>query len=121
MYETEFCKVEYLGARNAVLCRWKKRCSAEDYRSPLEFGLNLIREHQASLWITDTTHGFESAAEDTQWLLETFIPDAVGTSCDAVAFIIAEGSPLQEEIAQQSAALSHHFRVQTVRRLDEVR
>jgi hypothetical protein len=73
-FETEFCKVTYLEKQNAVLCEWQQFCQGKDYRQPLEFGLNLLLRTGATTWITDTTNGFENEIEDTQWLLEEFLP-----------------------------------------------
>jgi len=120
MLETEFCKIEYLAGHNAIFCQWKKCCNAESYRGPLEYGLQLIHKHNASTWITDTTNGFESAPEDTQWLIETFIPKAIDSPCKRIAFIIKEDSPLQEEIELQGTALSQYFKVQKVDSLEKV-
>jgi len=121
MFETEFCKIAYLEDHNAVLCRWKKRCSFEDYRTPLESGLQLINDKEASMWITDTTNGFESVPEDTEWLIETFMPKVIGSPCKTITFIIQEESPLKEEIEQQEKALSQFFKVQKIKTLNEIR
>jgi len=120
VFETEYCKVKYLENQNAVFCQWKQFCNSENYRKPLEFGLKLINEHNASTWITDTTNGFESGPEDTLWLIETFMPKAIDSPCKSIAFIIEEDSPLKEEIEQQSAALSQYFKVQKVDSLEKI-
>ena len=120
MVETEFCRIEYLERQNAILCQWKKFCRAENYRKPLEYGLKLIYEHNASTWITDSTDGFESEPEDTQWLLETFIPKAIDSPCKRIAFIMKEDSPLKEEIEQHGTALSQYFIVQKVDSLEKI-
>ena len=73
------------------------------------------------LWITDTTNGFESVPEDTQWLIESFMPKVIGSSCKTITFIIKEDSPLKEEIEQQEKALSQFFKVQKVDRLNVIR
>ena len=118
MLETEFCKVQYLEKYNAVFFQWKKFCTSDDYRTPFEFGLNLINEKNATTWITDTTNGFENEQEDTQWLLENFIPKTIKSSCDTIVFIIKENSPLKNEIDAQSKALSEYFNVQQVQSMD---
>jgi hypothetical protein len=120
VFETEYCKVEYLKKQNAVYCRWKKRCNSQNYRAPFEFGLKLINEHHASMWITDTTNGFENEPDDTRWLFDAFIPKVIASSCESIAFIIQEDSPLEEEIEQQEAGLSQYFKVQKVNSLEEV-
>lgn len=120
MFESEYCKVEYLKNKNSIFCQWKKFANVENYRAPLEFGLKLINKHCASTWITDTSNGFENEPEDTQWLIETFMPKVIDSSCKNIVFVIQENSPLNEEIAQQSIALSQSFNVRTVSSLGEV-
>lgn len=118
MFESEFCKIEYLKKYNAVFCQWKKFCKADDYRTPFEFGLKLIEEKNATVWITDTKNGFENEPEDTKWLLEDFIPKAVKSSCETIIFIIQNNSPLKNEIDEQIKALSLYFDVKQVESLD---
>ncbi len=93
MYTSEFCQVAYLEGLNAVLCKWKKFCQRNDYREPLEYGLELINEKKPTVWITDTNDGFESTEEDTKWLLENFIPKTIASSVKKVIFIIKDDSP----------------------------
>jgi len=118
MFETKFCNIKYLEKHNAVFCQWKQFCKENDYREPFEYGLKLINVKNATIWITDTTNGFENESEDTQWLLETFIPKTTESSCDAIVFIIKEDSPLKDEIDGQTKALSQYFTVRQIERLE---
>lgn len=120
MFESEFCKVEYIEKYNAVFCQWKKFCKLDDYRNPFEFGLNLINKKSATIWITDTTNGFENELEDTQWLLDNFIPKTMNSSCDTIIFIIKNSSPLKNEIDAQTKALSQYFTVKQVESLNKI-
>ena len=120
MFESEFCKIEYLEKYNAVFCQWKKFCKSDDYKNPLEFGLKLIQDKNATEWITDTTNGFESEPEDTKWLLENFIPKTIDSSCDTIIFIIKNNSPLKKEIDEQTKALSQYFKVKQTESLDKI-
>ena len=120
MFESEFCKIEYMEKYNAVFCQWKEFCKLDDYRNPLEFGLKLIKEKNVTVWITDTTNGFESELEDTQWLLENFIPKTINSSCDTIIFIIKNNSPLKNEIDEQTKALSQLFNVKQIESLDKI-
>ena len=121
MYNTEFCKVEYLENVNAVFCQWKKKCSFDDYRKPFEYGLKLIDEKKATIWITDTTYGFENELEDTQWLLESFIPQTISSVCNSIYFIIKKDSPLKNEIDTQSEALSQFFIIKQFECIDDIK
>ncbi len=118
MFESEFCKVEYLEQYNAVFCQWKKACRADDYRQVFEFGLDLINKKNARVWITDTTNGFENELEDTQWLLENFIPKTINSTCNNIVFIIKNDSPLKTEITEQEKVLSQYFDVQQIENIE---
>ena len=120
MFETPFCKIEYLPDLNAVLCSWKAYCEGDDYRAPLVYGLQLIHEKSAATWITDTSKGFQSRDEDNVWLATEFTPQAIESSCQNIVFIISDDSPLQDEIALHSQILEHAFNVRSVTCLQEI-
>ncbi|WP_428739295.1 hypothetical protein [Sulfurimonas sp.] len=112
MYKTKFCKVNYIENQNAVLCKWLQFCKGNYYREPLEFGLKLLQETNATTWITDTTNGFENEAEDTQWLIGELLPRVLQTNCKKIVFIMEQDSPLQAEIDAQAVGLREHFEVE---------
>ena len=118
MYETQYCKVDYLKDKDAIFCEWKEFCKGDDYRKPLEYGAELIENHQPKLWITETTNGFESDEADTQWLLEEFMPKMIESSVEKIVFIIKNDSPLMEEIIGQQKSLGEFFEVELVESLE---
>jgi len=118
-YNSSFCAVSYLAQQDAILCRWKQYCSGKEYREPLEYALELIATTHATLWITDTTNGFENDPKDTQWLMESFIPQTIQSSIKKVVFIINDDSPLKKEIEIQAEALKEFFEVMLVERLSD--
>jgi len=120
MYNSPFCKVEYLDNLHAVHCHWKQYCEGSDYRDALSYGLELIDKHEATTWITDTTNGFESREEDTQWLATEFSPKAIQSSCKEIIFIIKEDSPLKDEIKLHAQLLKQFFDVKLVETLEEI-
>jgi len=111
VYNTPYCQLQHLKAQNAILCRWKQFCKGDDYRDPFRYAYKEIQKHHISTWITDTTNGFENEAADTQWLLEEFIPKMIESSIKKIIFIIADDSPLMDEIKGQEKALSAFFEV----------
>ena len=118
MYTSEFCDVGYCKELDAVLCTWKQFCRGDDYRDPLRHGLELLQNTDCKNWITDTENGFESTPEDTQWLLECFIPETLSTNCKNLFFLIAPDSPLRGEIRAQAEALKELFNVTLLDNLD---
>ena len=117
IYNTSFCQLKYLKEKNAILCEWKQFCKGDDYRDPLKFATQVINKYQITTWITDTTHGFEGEEADTQWLLEEFVPSMIKSSIEKIIFIIANDSPLMDEIKAQELALSQFFKVELVEKI----
>ncbi|WP_295418878.1 alpha/beta hydrolase [Sulfurovum sp.] len=120
IYESKYCEVKYLESHHAVFCQWKAFCKGEDYRAPLRLGLELINKHEATTWITDTTHSFENEEADTKWLLEEFMPLMIESSVSKIIFIIANDSPLLDEIKGQEVALKGFFEVALVEDFKEI-
>jgi len=114
MYNTAYCKVEYLEDKNAIFCQWKQFCKGDDYRNPFRYGAELIEKHKPSTWITDTTNGFESEEADTKWLIEEFMPTMINSSVEKIIFVIKNDSPLMDEILGQKEALRAFFEVELV-------
>ncbi len=121
MYESEFCNVKYLEDMHAVLVTWKKFCSGDDYRKPLLFAIKTMTDHPGCSFIADTTDGFEDDPEDTQWLLDVFIPLARQTQCKRVFFIIDRDNSLKNELETQAGELKNYFEVEVCFDLEEVR
>jgi len=120
MYNSDYCKVQQIKAKNAILCKWKQFCKGDDYRNPLLYAKDKIAKHNITTWITDTTHGFESDEADTKWLLEEFISIMIESSIEKIIFVIADDSPLMEEIRGQEMALSKFFEVRLIENLDDI-
>lgn len=119
-YNTKFCEVTYQKEPNAILCQWKAFCHGKEYRNPLLYALELLDKTKATSWITDTTNGFENHPEDTQWLIESFLPQTIDSSCENLFFIMEEDSPLKEEIEGQVAILNKYFSVYIVESMKEI-
>jgi hypothetical protein len=118
MYNTPYCKVEYLQEKNAILCQWKQFCKGDDYRNPFRYGAKLIEKYHPNIWITDTTHGFENETEDTLWLLDEFVPKMIESSIEKIIFVIKSDSPLMAEIIGQVEPLSKYFEVKLVENME---
>jgi len=119
-YKSVYCQISYLKKKDAILCEWLQKCSGDDYKEPLKYGLELLQKTNAITWITDTTNGFENEEEDSAWLLKEFIPQTIESSCEKIIFIIDSGSPLKNEIDEQSRVLSEYFKVVQVEDLEKV-
>lgn len=65
MYISEYCKVKYCEAYNVVFVEWKKFCCYEEYRKPLKYALDIIKEKQCN-YAADTRNGFENIEDDTR-------------------------------------------------------
>ena len=102
IYISEYCEVGYEEKYNVVLVKWKKFCCNQDYRKPLEYALDIIRQHENCNYVADTRSGFENIPEDTRWVAEYFIPTAVEYGCKCIYFIIDKNNSLKEELEGQA-------------------
>lgn len=121
MYRSAYCDVDYLEDLNAVLIKWKKFCRQDEYRAPLLLALEIMGQHPGCQYIADTRDGFENEQSDTQWLFDTFLPQAAATSCRMIFFIIDRDNRLKEELEGQSVELRKLFEVHYCFDLDEVK
>ena len=75
MFESEYAKTEYIEKDNVVFHVWKKEAHYEDYRDPVIASLEMLREHEGSVFIVDARNGFEDVKEDKPELQEENNPE----------------------------------------------
>ena len=121
MYQSEFCDVTYIEELNIVFVKWKRFCCQNEYRNPLLFAIDVMKQHDDCHYAADTRDGFENEETDTQWLFEVFLPQAALTTCKMIFFIINEDNKLKEELEGQATQLKKLFAVHYCFGLDEVR
>ena len=119
-YYSEYCDVEYLPSHNVVLVIWKKFCCQENYRSPLEFALNIINKYKCD-YVADTRNGFENIEEDTKWVAEYFMPKAVENGCKCIYFIIDKDNSLKEELEGQQSDSEDIIKFRYIYKLDDIK
>ena len=100
MYLSEYCDVNYNETYNIVFVKWKKFCCMEDYRKPLKFALDIIKQYKCD-YVADTRDGFENIPEDTKWVADYFMPKAAEYGCKVIYFIIDENNTLKDELEGQ--------------------
>lgn len=121
MYKSEFCEVSYLEDLNVVFVKWKKFCRGEDYRKPLLYAIDIMKEHENCNYVADTRDGFEDEEEDTKWIFHEFIPRSAEAGCRYIFFIISRDNTLKEELEGQSVEMRKYFKVKAVFSLEEIK
>ena len=121
MYSSEFSDVTYLEDLNVVFVKWKKFCCQDDYRSPLLYAIDIMKNHANCHYVADTRDGFENEDEDTQWVFDVFLPQTALTTCKAIFYIIYNDNNPKEELEGQASELKKHFTVHYCFGLDEVK
>ena len=101
IYLSEFSDVFYVEDKNVVLVHWKKYCELEQYRKPLEYALDVIKDHHGCNYVADTRDGFEDNPLDTKWVADYFMPKAKEYGCRIIYFIIDSNNSLKEELEGQ--------------------
>jgi hypothetical protein len=121
MYKSEFSEVSYLNDLNVAFVKWKKFCRRDDYRNPLLYALEIMRNHKGCHYAADTRDGFENEPDDIQWVSDVFLTQAALTDCKAIFFIIDSDNKLKEELEKHSGHLRKQFGVHYCFGLDEVK
>ena len=121
MYKSEFSEVTYLEDLNVVFVKWKKFCCQDNYRKPLLYALDIMRNHVDCHYVADTRNGFENEPADTQWIFDYFLPQAALTTCKVIFFIIDNDNKLKEELEGQAAELKKCFDVHYCFGIDEIK
>ncbi len=119
MYLSEYCDVKYESEYNVVFVKWKKFCCKDDYRRPLEYALEIIKEHKCD-YVADTRNGFENIPEDTEWVADYFMPKAVENGCKCIYFIIDEENSLKEELEGQESDSGDIIQFKYIYRLEDI-
>lgn len=119
MYSSEYCEVKYEENYNVVFVKWKKFCSYDDYRKPIEYALEIIKQYQCN-YVADTRSGFENIPEDTKWVADYFMPQAAMHGCKCIFFIIDKDNSLKEELEGQESDSSDLMQFKYIYKLEEV-
>lgn len=119
MYLSEYCDVNYNETYNIVFVKWKKFCCMEDYRKPLEFALDIIKQYKCD-YVADTRDGFENIPEDTKWVADYFMPKAAEYGCRCIYFIIDENNTLKDELEGQQKDSQSLMQFKYIYDIDEV-
>ena len=120
IFLSEFCDVFYVKEKNIVLVHWKKYCELDQYRTPLECALKVIKEHPGCNYVADTRDGFEDNPLDTKWVAEYFMPKAKEYGCEIIYFIIDKNNSLKEELEGQEKDSSALLKFRYVYGLEEI-
>lgn len=119
MYLSEYCDVNYNETYNIVFVKWKKFCCMEDYRKPLIFALDIIKQYKCD-YVADTRDGFENIPEDTKWVADYFMPKAAEYGCRCIYFIIDENNALKDELEGQQKDSQELIQFKYIYDIDEV-
>ena len=120
VYLSEFSDVFYVEEKNVAMVHWKKYCELEQYRTPLEKALKVIKDYTACNYVADTRDGFEDNPLDTKWVAEYFMPKAKEYGCRIIYFIIDENNSLKEELEGQQKDSEQLLEFRYIYGIDEV-
>ena len=122
MFKSEYCDVNYNEELNVVFVKWKKFCFQNDYRNPLYYALEIMKNHNDCHYVADTRDGFENEKEDTEWLFNEWLSKVASlTTCKIIFFIINKNNNLKKELEGQSIELKKMFDVIYCFGLNEVK
>ena len=120
MFESDHARTEYIEKDNVVFHVWKKEAHSDDYRKPVEASLEMLREHENSIFIVDARNGFEDTEEDVEWGFTYFLPELKKTGCKIWGFILPEVSGIEGEIDLWTREIMKNFRVIRAASFEEI-
>lgn len=113
-FDSDYAHVAYIEADEVVMLTWKKFASGDEYRTPVNFALELLCKYKNSNFVVDAKNGFEDDKEDVLWGVNTFIPEMAKTNCKQVAFILTEANEIEDEMDMWTQEFQKHFAVHKV-------
>ena len=113
-FDSEFCNVKYIEEDNVVLLTWKKFCSYDNYRNPVIFAVDLMKETGCNKFVCDARNGFEDEKDDVEWGFNVFLPSLAKTSCKKIVFIMEKVNEIEEEMDMWTKEFSKYFEVYRV-------
>ena len=119
MFDSEFCSVTYLPKDRVVLLTWKKFCSGENYRKPVLYALELMKQYEECSLVVDARNGFEDEEEDVEWGFTIFIPELSKTKCKNIVFIMEMANEIEDEMDMWTKEFKKYFEVLRVTSYDE--
>lgn len=119
IFETEYARVEYIPADNAVLLKWKKFCRIDDYRRPTIFAAELLHKHGGCDFIIDARRGFEDDKADVVWGFEVLLPYMAKSGCKRCVFILEAVNEIEGEMDLWTAEFMKYFKVDRVTRYED--
>lgn len=119
MFTSRYCDVSYNEEYHVVYVVWKSFCRNEDYRKPLEYALDIIKNKKCN-YVADTRNGFEDTPEDTKWVADIFMPKAVEYGCKYNYFLIDENNLLKDELEGQEHNSQRIINFRYIYKLSEI-
>ncbi len=117
--KTECYELKYLEEKKIILCKWLQKCSTEEYRNLLRYGLELLKIQNVDTWTMETINGF-GIEDNGPWFTDEFISQAEESGCKRLVFIVDDNSSLKEEVNKQTKSLGEYFQVLQIRSLDNL-
>jgi len=119
MFDSEYCNVQYNMEDKVVLLTWKKFCSGQNYRNPVNYSLKLFNSKKVSIYVVDARNGFEDEKADVDWVCTEFLPKMANTYCKTVVFIMEAVNNIEGEMDMWTKKFLEYFRVLRVTSYEE--
>lgn len=115
MFQSDYCTVSFIEEDTLVLLTWHKACSGPDYRTPVNYAVELFHTNPAcTKLVIDARNGFEDDPADIHWGFNTFLPALSQTSCKEVYFIMDAVSAIEEEMDLWTLEFKKYFAVSRI-------
>lgn len=87
IFDQPYLSVFFEEEKSMIHLRWKKLASPDEYRTGLEFALEMVKTHHIRLWLANLREMSVIREAERNWTNETWFPKLTQTSLKKLAII----------------------------------
>jgi hypothetical protein len=108
-----YLSIRWDGINNHVHAEWRAFANSAEFRAGLTKGIQAIRDHHATAYVSDSRKVRVIVHEDQLWIKDKWLPLALDAGLKRISFVIAEtglGRLTVQDVANLCAAHGLHSR-----------
>jgi hypothetical protein len=106
-----YLSIRWDGINNHVHAEWRAFANSAEFRSGLTRGIQAIRDHHATAYVSDSRKVKVIVHDDQVWIKDKWLPLALAAGLKRISFVIAEtglGRLTVQDVANLCAAHGLH-------------
>jgi hypothetical protein len=105
--DTPYLSIRWDSVHNHVHSEWRAFANSAELRAALLTGIQAIRDHRATAYVSDARKFRVIVRDDQEWIKEKWMPLAVGAGLKRIAFVTAATGLGKVMIEDVSGLVNH--------------